>query len=175
MNEDDFWKLIEDLWDIVNEEKYKRMIIAIPKEYPENASELGKKFEDVMEQKVFPRLEKELRCMSKEESFSFNQILEKKLYDLDTREIHEYVEGSDDGFLYHRGFIVGMGKEYYYSILNDPSKGLLRLRSEDFAYMTRAIHHERFSDQENIDSFTEGISRETCSNLEGWKEDNNID
>ena len=127
MNEEDFWKLIEKAWDIANEEKCKRMVIATPKKSPEYANKLGEKLEKVIEQKVFPRLEQELKCMSKEESFSFNQVLEKKLYDLDTREIHEYIEGSDDGFLYRRGFIVGMGKEYYYSILNNPSKGSLRL------------------------------------------------
>lgn len=170
MKEDTFWRLIENSWNAATKEKNKRMAIAIPKECPESAHDLGRKLESIIEQKVFPALEQELRRMSRPESFSFNQILEEKLYQLDTSVIHKFIEGSDDSFLYHRGFIVGMGREYYYSILDDPSKGSLWLSSEDFAYMTRAIHHERFIDEKNVSSFTPGISRESRSNLRGWNE-----
>ena len=103
--------------------------------------------------------------MDQDDLFEFNRILERKLYDLDRRDIHHYVEGSDDGFLYHRGFIVGMGREYYNAILNRPSLATLWLSSEAFSYQTRALYHRMYD--ENVIDFE--VSRESCSNPEGWE------
>ncbi len=41
-----------------------------------------------------------------EELLAFDRILERNQYDIDCAEIHENIDGSDDGFLYARGFIV---------------------------------------------------------------------
>lgn len=168
MNEKIFWELIEESWSTVPNKKKARMMIAKEKEFPEESTDLGRDLEKAIEEKVFPHLEKILNKLSKRESFSFNRILEKKLYDLDNKEIYNFIGGSDDGFLYHRGFIVGMGKKYYYSILNKPSMATFLLSSENFAYMTRAIHCNLHESGHGIGNFNEGISRESHSNKEGW-------
>ena len=169
MEEITFWEIIENCWSVVPEEKRKRMTIAVQDEYIKSPNEIGLRLEKTIWQKVFPRLENKLRRLGKKESYDFNKILECKLYELDRKDIHNYIGGSDDGFLYHRGFIVGMGKEYYYSILHTPSKGTSWLSSEDFAYMTRAIYHKLHVKADNMAIFNEGISRETGSNKDGWK------
>ncbi len=43
---------------------------------------------------------------------AFDRMLERKLplYNVDRQEIQEVTDGSDDGFLYARGFIVALGE-----------------------------------------------------------------
>jgi hypothetical protein len=56
-----------------------------------------------------------------EELTSLDRVVERKLYDLDREDVHEVTDGSDDGFLYARGFIVAMGKDFYGAVLANPS------------------------------------------------------
>ena len=56
-------------------------------------------------------------------------ILERKLYDIDRADIHERTDGSDDGFLYCRGFIVGMGQRYYEAVRTNPDVAARRTPS----------------------------------------------
>ena len=59
---------------------------------------------------VIAVLSQELNQLSAKELLAFDRVLERKLYDLDRREVHASTDGSDDGFLYARGFIVAAGK-----------------------------------------------------------------
>ncbi|HAS47431.1 MAG TPA: hypothetical protein DCS93_43540 [Microscillaceae bacterium] len=57
-----------------------------------------KKASEALNHLVIPIIEEKLRLLNKEHLIAFDQILEKKLYDLDRENVHEYLEGSDDGF-----------------------------------------------------------------------------
>jgi len=46
------------------------------------------------------------RGLSADELISLDRVLERKLYDIDRADIHAVTGGSDDGFLYARGFVV---------------------------------------------------------------------
>ena len=59
--------------------------------------------------------------MSSAELTDLDRVVERKLHDLDRADVHAVVGGSDDGFLYARGFIVGSGREAYYAVLADPT------------------------------------------------------
>jgi len=59
---------------------------------------LLKKASEALNHLVIPIIEEKLRLLNKEHLIAFDQILEKKLYDLDRENVHEYLEGSDDGF-----------------------------------------------------------------------------
>ncbi|UZR96880.1 DUF4240 domain-containing protein [Chondrinema litorale] len=163
MTENKFWDLIEDAWNSAPEFKEKRLDQLKEDEYWVN--ELGVEIEKVISDKVFPKLKLVLVKFSKEESFEFNRILERLLYNLDREEVHRYLEGGNDGFLYAMGFVVAMGREYYYLINQFPEKGA-PLVSEEFAYMTRALYHQLYDD-ENRGIFE--VDRETGSNVNGWK------
>ena len=162
MTEIEFWNFIEDAWDSAPELKVKRLKPL--KEYGWVPNQLGYEFERTIKEKVFPRLRITIYKFSKSESFEFNRILEKYLYDLDRSNVQEYIEGGDDGFLYARGFVIGMGKQYYDLINVSPELGV-HLESEDFAYVTRAIYHKLYDDENRL---IFGVDRETGSNLEGW-------
>ena len=43
---------------------------------------------------------------------SLDRVLERKLYNIDRTDIQAVTDGSADGFLYARGFIVAMGKGF---------------------------------------------------------------
>jgi hypothetical protein len=94
---------------------------------------------------------------------AFDRILERKLYDLDRAEIHEHTDGSDDGFLYARGFIVAAGKDYYDAVLAKPSTARMDLECEEMCYLSWELYEENFGVLPPSE-----ISRESCSNTAGW-------
>jgi hypothetical protein len=95
----------------------------------------------------------------------YDRILERKLYDIDRSEIQEFTDGSDDGFLYARGFIVSVGRTYYDAVNHDPSKAIMNAECEDLCYLPHHIYRERFGEGPKS-----GISRESASNPEGWRD-----
>jgi hypothetical protein len=106
-----------------------------------------------------------LSKLDADELLTFDRILERKLYDIDRADIQEYTDGSDDGFLYCRGFIVSMGQEYYDLVKTDPSHALLDVEFEEFCYHPRWLYQEKYGPMPPSD-----ISRETGSNASGWAE-----
>jgi hypothetical protein len=46
-----------------------------------------------------------------DELATFDRILERQLYEIDRADIHAATGGSDDGFLYSRGFVVALGQD----------------------------------------------------------------
>ncbi len=101
--------------------------------------------------------------LSAAELLAFDRILEKKLYEIDRAEIQEHTDGSDDGFLYARGFVVAAGKGYYDAVNAKPSIALMDFECEEMCYLSWHIHNEKFGDVPQS-----GISRETGSNKAGW-------
>jgi hypothetical protein len=53
------------------------------------------------------------RGLSADELTSLDRVVERKLWELDRADVHAVTGGSDDGFLYSRGLVVAMGREFY--------------------------------------------------------------
>lgn len=110
-----------------------------------------------------------LRAMSEslsaDELTALDRVLERKLCDIDRADIHEVTDGSDDGFLYCRGFIVAMGRDFYDAVVADPDVAVPDADCETMCYFFAHLHDERFGDFPDTGS---GISRESTSNRAGW-------
>ena len=114
---------------------------------------------------MIPALFEALQELNREDLLEFDRILERKLYEIDRSEIQKFTDGSDDGFLYARGFIVALGKSYYDAINADPSLATMDSECEDLCYLPYHIFVERFGEMPESD-----VSRESGSNPDGWKE-----
>src|ERR1051325_3298339 len=108
MDEKQFWSMIEAAWQEVEGSSATRKKLAQGKLGEDGATELA---EQSLGEFV-PALQASLERLSKDELLQFDRILERKLYDTDRADIHEHTDGSDDGFLYARGFIVAAGQAY---------------------------------------------------------------
>ncbi len=100
-----------------------------------------------------------------EELTALDRVAERALYDIDRAEIQAITDGSDDGFLYARGFIVAMGRDYYDAVNSDPEAATTDAECERMCYFFAHLHNERFGGFPTTGS---GISRETASNPAGW-------
>lgn len=165
MNETIFWNMIEQAWDETSPTlKAKRFKIAVKQGFKE-PSELGMELSDVVASDLLDNLTEKLKGLSQADLLAFDRILEQKLYDLDRANVQAYTDGSDDGFLYCRGFIVGMGKEYYDLIYKESDRAMADLEAESFCYFPMHLYTELYGDFP-----ASNISRETASNQAGWEE-----
>lgn len=163
MDEAKFWSMIETAWKAAGKDgkaKTRRKLVQ-GKLSDDEAEELV----DAVEEDVIPALDDQLQELSAADLLAFDRILEKKLYDIDRAEIQEHTDGSDDGFLYARGFIVAAGRGYYDAVNAKPSIAMVDLECEEMCYISWHIHNEKFGEVPKS-----GISRETCSNKAGWAE-----
>jgi hypothetical protein len=94
-----------------------------------------------------------------------DRVLERKLHDIDRADIHAVIGGSDDGFLYARGFIVAMGRDFYDAVARDPQNAVPDAECEEMCYFFAHLYRERYGEFPHTGS---GISRESCSNRDGW-------
>jgi hypothetical protein len=94
-----------------------------------------------------------------------DRVLERKLYDIDRTDIQAVTDGSEDGFLYARGFIVAMGRDFYDAVASDPQVAVMDAECEEMCYFFAHLYRERFGEFPETGS---GISRESCSNAIGW-------
>jgi hypothetical protein len=94
-----------------------------------------------------------------------DRVLERKLYDIDRADIQAVTDGSDDGFLYARGFIVAMGRDFYDAVARDPQMAVPDSECEEMCYFFAHLYRARFGEFPETGS---GISRESCSNPDGW-------
>jgi hypothetical protein len=99
------------------------------------------------------------------ELISLDRVVERKLYDIDRVDIQAVTDGSDDGFLYARGLIVAMGRDFYDAVAGDPQVAVLEAECEPMCYFFAHRYRERFGGFPKTGS---GISRESCSNAAGW-------
>ena len=105
------------------------------------------------------------RGLTGAELTSLDRVVERKLWEIDRASIHAVTGGSDDGFLYARGFIVAMGREFYDAVADDPEMGVPYAECEEMCYFFAHRHRERLGDFPETGS---GISRESGQNLVGW-------
>lgn len=131
MDESRFWEMIESAWKVCGGKLQARQKLAAGKLSEDKAEELLESLEEVI-----PALREQLDLLSAGELLAFDRILARKLYDIDRAEIQEHTDGSDDGFLYARGFIVAVGKEYYDAVNAVPSIALPDLECEQMCYLS---------------------------------------
>ncbi|MFE9657413.1 DUF4240 domain-containing protein [Micromonospora sp. NPDC006431] len=105
--------------------------------------------------------------LSGPELVDLDRVVERKLYDIDRADIHEVTDGSDDGFLYARGFIVAMGRQFYEAVQANPAMAVLDADCEGLCYLFAHLYEECFGAWPETGS---GISRESVCNLAGWPE-----
>jgi hypothetical protein len=153
--------MIEAAWDAAGDKAESRKRLVEGKLSEDRAYAL----QAALEGEVVPALREHLDTLSADELLAFDRILERKLYDIDRADIHERTDGSDDGFLYCRGFIVGMGRTYYEAVLADPDRAIIDAECEQTCYLSWHLHREKFGEIP-----PSGISRESCSNSTGWAE-----
>jgi len=160
MDESRFWLLIESAWQSVGGKTKTRQRLAEGKLSEDRAETLVEALEEVI-----PALRAQLNQLPAEELLAFDRILERKLYDIDRADVQEHTDGSDDGFLYARGFIVAAGKGYYDAVNAKPAMALMDLECEDMCYLSWHLHRDKFGE-----IASSGVSRESCSNKAGWPE-----
>ena len=158
MDETRFWAMIEKAWKIVDEQAKRRKKLVAGKLSGDDAEDLVDDMHDMILE-----MREALGKLSAEDLLAFDRILERKLYDIDRAEIQEHTDGSDDGFLYCRGFIVAAGKGYYDAVNAKPSIAMMDLECEEMCYLSSQIYEEKFGEMPRS-----GISRESCSNTAGW-------
>ena len=158
MDETRFWAMIEKAWKIVDEQAKRRKKLVAGKLSEDDAEDLVDDMHDMLLE-----MREALGKLSAEDLLAFDRILERKLYDIDRAEIQEHTDGSDDGFLYCRGFIVAAGKGYYDAVNAKPSIAMMDLECEEMCYLSAHIYEEKFGEMPRS-----GISRESCSNTAGW-------
>jgi len=161
MDNDRFWSLIDDAWESVGGKTKSRQKLAEGKLSDDKAEELVEACDGV----VIPALRELLDQLPADELLAFDRILERKLFDIDRAAIQEHTDGSDDGFLYARGFIVAAGRPYYEAVQAKPSVAMSDLECEEMCYLSMHLYEEKFGDAPPSE-----ISRETCSNRAGWPE-----
>ena len=103
--------------------------------------------------------------LSSAELTDLDRVVERKLFVIDRAEVHEHTDGSDDGFLYCRGFIVAAGQRFYEAVDADPAVAVLDAECEAMCYFFAHLHDERFGERPDTGS---GISRESGFNAAGW-------
>jgi hypothetical protein len=158
MDERRFWSMIESAWQAVGGKVKTRQMLAEGKLSEEKAYALIESLEEVI-----TALRAQLDELLAEELLAFDRILERKLYDIDRQEVQERTDGSDDGFLYARGFIVAAGKGYYDAVNARPATALMDLECGAMCYLPWHLYQEKFGDMP-----PSGICRESCSNRAAW-------
>ena len=158
MKEERFWAMIEDAWKAADGATLARRNLVQGRITKREEAELREALAEVI-----PALSSSLEKLNREDLLAFDQILERKLFDIDRAEIQEHTDGSNDGFLYARGFIVAAGHAYYDTVNARPATAVLGLECEVMCYLSFHIYQERFGKMPNSK-----ISRESHSNGAGW-------
>tara|TARA_B100000609_G_scaffold191800_1_gene180980 strand:+ start:12214 stop:12732 length:519 start_codon:yes stop_codon:yes gene_type:complete len=171
MNESQFWTVIENAWattpalQAFQQEVLGTMASQAKKTaFEEKYAEVEPYIPD--EQVFIQAINDQLDTLSAEDLLAFDRILERKLYDIDRKDVHRYTDGSDDGFLYCRGFIVAMGETFYNAVDNTPSHAMFDWDCEALTYISSHVYEEKFGEIPCSD-----ISRESFSNASGWQMD----
>ncbi|MDQ0364238.1 DUF4240 domain-containing protein [Catenuloplanes indicus] len=162
--EDRFWALVEGAWATLGEEPAALRRALLTRD-PAGDAENDLYAIDAWLNRFLERLSAATAELTAAELVALDRVVERKLYDIDRRDVHDVTDGSDDGFLYARGFIVALGRDYYETVQADPAYAVPDAELERMCYFFAHQHQDRFDAWPDTDS---GISRETCSNPAGW-------
>jgi hypothetical protein len=158
MDDERFWECIESAWRTIGGKTKARQGLAKGKLSEDGADELAESLEEFT-----AAMKEQLDEMPADGLLAFDRVLERKPYEIDRAEIQEYTDGSDDGFLYARGFIVAAGKDYYEAVNANPAIAMMDMECEEMCYLPWQMYLEKFGEVPASD-----ISRESCSNKAGW-------
>jgi hypothetical protein len=160
MNETRFWSMIEDAWASTGGWSDKRKALATGQLPDGQLTGLLGALDDVISS-----LRDSLRRLDQNDLLAFDRILERKLWDIDRAEIQKITDGSDDGFLYARGFIVVAGRDFYDAVNATPERALVDVECEEMCYLSYHVYVEKFGKMPRS-----GITRESASNPSGWSQ-----
>ncbi|WBB65365.1 hypothetical protein [Micromonospora sp. WMMD812] len=164
-----FWALVEAAWQRLGDEPaaLRRLLIdRDPMVDPEADDARLYALDDWLDP-FLANLRDLTDGLSSVELTDLDRVVERKLYDIDRADIQEVTDGSDDGFLYARGFIVAVGEQFYAAVKADPAMAVLDADCEEMCYFFAHLHEERFGGWPETGS---AISRESVSNPVGWPE-----
>lgn len=167
MNEERFWDLIEAAWTPLGDQAdHARHALAV-----RDPAEVGYDLPAfTVVEKALDEFIENLRGLARDlgsaDLTDLDRVAERMLHDIDRSDVHAVTDGSDDGFLYARGFIVALGREFYTAVAADPRIAILDADCESLCYLFSHLHHERFGVFPDTGS---GISRESCTNPAGWR------
>jgi hypothetical protein len=163
MNEQKFWELIEEAWQdfpLLNDLRQQAL--------QTNDASLFEGLSFGLDDEIAEAMEERLRKLDQEELTRFNHIMEEKLFRLDREEVHKYTDGSDDSFLYCRGFIVGMGEKYYTMVNTNPRKATMDAEAESVCFVGYSVYEDRYGEKFPRNTF---YNTESGSNPDGWGSD----
>lgn len=160
VDESRFWSLIETAWEMVGGDLSTRRKGLIERDSDDDVYAVDSYLGEFLANLRTLGVE-----LSAAELTDLDRVLERKMYAIDRKDIQRVTAGSDDGFLYCRGFVVAMGRDFYEAVLADPSVAILDAECESMAYFFANLHNELYGRYPDTDS---GISRETGSNPAGW-------
>lgn len=159
-----FWSLLEAAWEAQGDKPNVQREALVTRNLDDDEEPDTRAVNRALD-KVVAALRKELSKMTSAELTAIDSVMERKLYDIDRAEIQAVTDGSDDGFLYARGWILAMGEQFYDAVDNDPRVAICDEECEEMCYLAAHVHNTKFGDWPKRKS---KISRESCSNADGW-------
>ncbi|WFE61964.1 DUF4240 domain-containing protein [Micromonospora sp. WMMD714] len=160
-----FWDLVEAAWERLGPEAAalrRALLTRDPAADDDSASAL-----DTWRDAFLDQLGQLCADLSSPDLTDLDRVVERKLYDIDRADVHAVIDGSDDGFLYGRGHVVALGREFYEAVRADPTRAVPDGDFQGICYFFAHLHDQRFGDWPRTGS---GISRESFSNPAGWAE-----
>jgi hypothetical protein len=159
-----FWTLLDDAWAAVGgsaDAARHALLTATADDREDLAVEVDSECDAMLDALAD-------RCaeMTADELTDLDRVVERLLHDIDRADIQAVTDGSDDGFLYARGFVVAVGREFYRAVAADPTVAVLDAECGRICYHFAHLHADRFGDFPSTGS---GISRESGSNAAGWR------
>jgi hypothetical protein len=160
MNKRGFWNLIDMSWKAVGDDEDIRFALR------DRDVDALCDVEDVLA-RFIENLSAVLGSLTVEQVCSFDAVLERTLHALDRPELWKYTQGTNDGFLYKRGFIVALGREYHDAVDADESVAMFsrRFRCDEMTYVHALLGHDRFED---VIPHQHRFDRESFTNTKAW-------
>ncbi|UPK70949.1 DUF4240 domain-containing protein [Chitinophaga filiformis] len=142
MNATRFWEIIETAWT-TDRYLFNLRETALTTNDPILIRQLG----NIVSNDIASHIRQQLLYMDERELTRFNHVMEEKLFHIDREEIHERVNGSDEGFLHRRCFIVGMGERYYNMIDENPATATMNVSAGDIGFIGYSVYEEQFGEE----------------------------
>ncbi|GAA3462854.1 DUF4240 domain-containing protein [Saccharothrix longispora] len=161
-----FWTMLENAWAGLGPEANDLRRALAKRDTSTEAFDEAAQLEEHLD-RVLVALREAAADLSSAELTALDRVVERKLHDIDRRDVHEVTDGSDDGFLYARGFVVALGQEFYEAVARDPRIAVEDASAESFCYLFAHLHSEKFGDYPETGS---GITRESFANPAGWRD-----
>jgi hypothetical protein len=142
MNATRFWEIIETAWT-TDRDLFNLRQNALTTNDPTLIRHLG----NVVSSEITNHIRQQLIYLDDRELTKFNHVMEEKLFHIDREEIHERTGGTDDGFLYRRSFIVGMGEQYYDMVDENPSVASMNVPAGDLGLVGYSVYEDKFGEE----------------------------